>query len=108
MTDAELRAVSAERRIENLYKAIYMSKYVGELFHGYVSSVGQFGVFVMADNTCEGLIPMSELPYGCVFDEKNMCVRSRSVRFRPGDRIRVKVEDVDLSRGKIRFSEWPE
>lgn len=106
-TDREISAVGAERKIENLYKTVYMSGHIGEIFDAYVSSVGQFGVFVMADNTCEGLIPMSELPFGAVFDEKNMCVRYRTLSYRPGDRIRVRLEEADVSRGKIRFSEQP-
>ena len=103
-SDTELRAVSAERRIENLYKALYMQERVGECFDGVISSVTGFGIFVLLDNTCEGLLPMSELPFGSVYDEKNLTVRSREGVWRVGDAVRVTLEEADIVRGKLRFS----
>ena len=103
-TETELRAIAVERRIENLYKTVYMSKYIGEEFDATVSSVTTFGIFAELDNTCEGLIPMSMLPGMFVFDEKNMCIRSGNMFFRVGDRIRIRHEESDIPRGKLRFS----
>ncbi len=103
-TDAELRAVSAERRIEELYKAIYMRGKVGESFSAVVSSVASFGIFAMLDNTCEGLIPLEEMRGYFVYDEKNMCVRSGDASYRVGDRIKVRLEEVDMARCKLRFA----
>ena len=103
-TDAELRALNAERRIENLYKVIYMSGKVGESFDATVSSVTSFGVFAELDNTCEGLIPMSEMPGFFTFDEASLTVRDGSLAFSIGDSVRVKLEEADIVRGKLRFS----
>ena len=103
-TDTEIRAMNAERRIENLYKVIYMSEFVGEDFDASISSVTQFGVFASLDNTCEGLIPLSEMPGFFTFDEKNMSVRGSGLVFRIGDRIRVRLEEADVRSGKLRFS----
>ena len=107
-TEAELRAVSAERRIENLYKTLYMRERVGESFDGTVTSVSSFGLFVELDNTCEGLIPASALAYGTFFDEKNLMMRSAKRVWRIGDRLRVTLEEADVIRGKLRFSEVEE
>jgi ribonuclease R len=85
-----------------------MSRFVGEVFDASVSSVGPFGMFVMLENTCEGLVPMSDMPFGTVFDEKNMSLRSRYSVYRIADRVRVKLEEAALSRGKLRFSEYIE
>lgn len=103
-TEAELRAMSAERRIENLYKVIYMEKFIGDEFVGMVSSVTSFGMFVELENTCEGLIPISELPGMFMFDEKNLSLRSRDVTYRLGDMVKVRLEEADVIRGKLRFS----
>ena len=103
-TEGELRALAAERRIENLYKVIYMESFIGEKFDATVSSVTSFGIFAELDNTCEGLVPISMMPGMFVFDEKNLTVRSRDIVYRIGDRIRVRLEEADMIRGKLRFS----
>ena len=103
-SDAELRAMNAERRIEDLYRVIYMSGYVGECFEGAVSSVASFGMFVRLDNTVEGLVPIGELHGEYFFDEKNMSLVSRGGVFRLGDRVRVCVDECDTVRGNISFT----
>ncbi len=103
-TDGELRAISAERRIENLYKTLYMSEFVGDSFLCEVGSVTSFGLFVVLENTCEGLIPISELPGVFTFDEKNLIIRSSNKIYRIADRLTVRLEEADIIRGKLRFS----
>ena len=103
-TEGELRAVSAERKIEDLYKCIYMSKYLGCEEWGMVSSVTKFGLFVRLENTCEGLIPISELPGEFRYDEKNVTLTSKNKVYRLCDRLKIKVEECDISSARIRFS----
>ena len=103
-TEGELRAVRAERRIEDLYKVIYMSEYIGEIYPATVNSITGFGMFCTLDNTCEGLVPISELPGVFSFDERNLTLRSRDKIYRISDRIYVRVEETDITRGNIRFS----
>lgn len=103
-TDAELRAVSAERRIENIYKAIYMKDKEGAEFSAVVSSVASFGMFVMLENTCEGLVPIEDMPGYFVYDEKNLSMRSGNTCYRVGDALRVRLEESDLVKCKLRFS----
>lgn len=103
-TEGELRALNAERRIEDLYKTVYMSDHLGEELDGVVSSVTSFGLFVLLPNTCEGLVPISEMDSDYTFDEKNITLRSREHTYRLADTVRVRVEECDVTRGKIRFS----
>ena len=103
-TEAELRAISAERRIENLYKVIYMADKVGCEYVGVITSVTSFGFFVELENTCEGLVALEDLPGFFTFDEKTLTVRSRNVSYKIGDIVRVCLEDADVIRGKLRFS----
>ncbi len=103
-TEAELRAVAAERRIDDLYKVLYMKEKVGEGFVGIVTSVTGFGMFVELENTCEGLVPMSRLPDMFIFDDKNLTLRSKNAIFRIGDSVEVVLEEADMIRGKLSFS----
>ena len=103
-TDAEIRAIGAERRIENLYKVIYMMDKIGQEFDAVINSITSFGFFAELDNTCEGLVPISELPGVFTFDEKNVTLRSRRAVYHIADKVRVKLEEADIIRGKLRFS----
>jgi ribonuclease R len=103
-TDGELKAVTAERRIENLYKVIYMQDKIGDSFFGTVSSITAFGAFVTLDNTCEGLIPISELPGFFSFDEGNLTLFGKGTVIRVGTPLTVILEEADMVSGKLRFS----
>ena len=103
-TEGELRAISAERKIEDLYKVIYMADKEGECFDAVVSSITSFGMFCMLENTCEGLVPISELPGVFSFDERNLTMRSSNMTYRIADRIVVRLEEANITRGKLRFS----
>ncbi len=103
-TESEIRALGAERRIENLYKVIYMQKYLGCEFDAVISSVTSFGFFAELSNTCEGLVPISDLVGVFTFDEKNLTLRSRYKTYKLGDVVRVRLEEADIIRGKLRFS----
>ena len=103
-TDGEIRALSAERKIENLYKTIFMKNKVGEEFEAVINSITSFGIFATLENTCEGLIPISELGEGFRYDENSLTVRSADINYRIGDRIKIRVEEADIAKGKIRFS----
>ena len=103
-TEGELRAINAERKIEDLYKVLYMSERVGEEFCAVVSSITQFGMFCMLDNTCEGLVPISEMPCVFTFDERNITLRSRYEVYHVSDELTVRLEEASIIRGKLRFS----
>lgn len=103
-TEGEIRAVSAERRIEDLYKVIYMSEHVGEIFPAVVSSITSFGMFCTLENTCEGLVPISEMPGVFTFDERNITLRSATMIYRIADKLLVRLEEANITRGKLRFS----
>ena len=102
-TDAEIRAMEAERKIENLYKVIYMSRFVGEEFDAVISSVTSFGAFCMLENTCEGLVPISTLPGMFIYDERAVALRSADITLRLGDEVRVRLSEADIIQGKLRF-----
>lgn len=103
-TEGELRAISAERGIEDLYKVLFMQERVGEIFTATVTSITSFGMFCTLDNTCEGLVPISELDGVYTFDERNLTLRSRNKTYRIAERVTVRLEEANVIRGKLRFS----
>lgn len=107
-SEAELRAVAAERQIEDLYMAQYASFRVGEEYGAVISSVCSFGVFARTDKYFEGLIPLSELFSPGVhadFDESSLTLRGRCGKerrtYRLGDRLTVTVARADVTAGQI-------
>jgi ribonuclease R len=106
-TEGELRAVSAERRIENLYKALYMSHFVGEEFDAVISGVTEWGFYAeINENKCEGMIPMRTLQDDYYeFDEANYCIigRRRKRKFTIGDPVRIRITRANLDRKQLDF-----
>ena len=103
-SEGEIRAITAERRIEDMYKVMFMADRIGESFEATISSITSFGMFCTLDNTCEGLIPISELDGVFTFDERNLTLRSRHRTYRIAERITIRLEEANMIRGKLRFS----
>lgn len=102
----ERRAEQAEREVEDMKKAQYMSKYIGEEFEGVVSSLTNFGMFVQLDNTVEGLVHFSNMFDDYYhFDEDNYhIIGERTNRiYRLGDTVKIKVIDANVARRNIDF-----
>ena len=90
---------------KSLVKGGFLSAHIGEEFDARISSVTGFGLFAELENTCEGLIPLLELPGGIwIFDDGTLSVRQGRDLLTVGDRIEVRVEEADIARGKVRFS----
>lgn len=100
--DCEVRAVTAERAIEDLYKALYMSDKIGERFEATVCSVIRFGVFVRLPNLIEGLIP-AVLFDNAVVNEELHTLRAGGKTYTLGSAIAVELIESDISTGKITF-----
>ncbi len=103
-SENELRALYAERGIDDLYKAIYMSDRIGKEYDATISSVASFGIFAKTDKLCEGLIPISTLNGSFYFDESNFTLSSGKKVFRLGDKIRIRVIEADIVSRKVTFS----
>ena len=105
-SEYEKRAVDCEREVDKMKKCEYMLKYQEQAFRGVVSSVTNFGVFIMLENNIEGLVhikAMNDDYY--TYDEKNMLLIGRRNKkiYRLGDEVIVKVSNVDLENYEIDF-----
>lgn len=106
-SDAEIKAMELERSVDDLLKCHYMKDHIGNEYDGIIVSVTNFGMFVMLDNTVEGLIRFADIREDYFnFDETNYCARGeRSGKvYRVGDKLRVEVESVDFSFKEIRLT----
>lgn len=102
-SENELRTVEAEMRIDDLFKAKYMSCHIDETFEGIISSVTSFGFFVELENTCDGLVSVSSLDGFYSYDEKSLTLTCREKVYHLGQSVKVKVNSVDLLAGKTEF-----
>ncbi len=102
-SENELRTLTAERQIEELYKILYLQPMIGKEFEGTVSGITAFGVFVRLDNTCEGLIPLSAFDDYAVFSESTCSLQAGRTVYHLADRIRVRLTDADLDTRKVTF-----
>lgn len=102
----ERRAADAEREVEKLKKAQYMSKHLGEVFDGVISGVTKYGIYVELENTVEGLIHVTDLGDDYyVFDENSYSLIGEMTKnsYKLGQKIRVEVESVDMLLKTIHF-----
>lgn len=102
----EQEAMHAEWDVAEARKAEYMVSRVGEEYEARVSSVARFGLFIALDNTVEGLIPLQALPDYFVYDEEKNILVGRHTRkvWRIGEKLRVRVESVDLQARSVTFA----
>lgn len=98
-------ADTAERAVDDLKKAEYMSKHIGEEFVGICNGVSEFGVFVVLDNTCEGFIPKESLPKdNYVYEPERYRLIGKRNCFQLGNKITVKMESADLVLRRCNFA----
>ena len=103
-SERELLAQRAERDVDDYFKCRFMQKHIGEEFEATISSVTNFGFFVELDNTVEGLVSIASL-YGSnfQFNEKSLVLSNGIVYYHIGDKVKVKLTNVNLEERNIDF-----
>ncbi|MFF5995222.1 ribonuclease R [Lysinibacillus sp. KU-BSD001] len=105
-SERERRAVDAERDVDALKKAQFMSDKIGEEFVGMVSSITNFGIFVELPNTVEGLVHISNMTddYYRFEDRMMVMIGERTGRqFRIGDEVKIRVANVIIEESSVDF-----
>jgi ribonuclease R len=107
LSDRERVAMEAEREILSRYRVRFMKGKTGEEFEGIISGVTAFGFFVeLKDIFVEGLVRVTSLDddYYQYHEKKYSLVGERTHKaFRIGDKVRVRVDRVDVERRHIDF-----
>ena len=105
-SEAERRAVEAERESVKIKQVQYMSEHIGDEFEGTVAGVTNFGMFVEVDELLvEGLVHVREMDdyYTFIQGQFQLKGRRRGNVYQLGDRVRVKVLRVNMERHEIDF-----
>lgn len=105
-SERERNAIEAERKVEDIKKAEYLSAFEGKSFEGIVSGVASSAIFVELPNTVEGVIPLSEMREDYYVYHKDLyCVIGERTkrRINLGDRVMVVVRRVDPKEPRIEF-----
>lgn len=91
-SEQERKAVECERDVDDMKKAEYMEKHIGEKYEGMISGVTKFGFFVELDNTVEGLVHISTLDDDhYVYDEgtRSLIGMRTLKRYTMGQKVKV-------------------
>jgi ribonuclease R len=106
-SDTERRAEAADREVLEWKKVIFMLDKVGEVFHGRVTGVAAFGLFVeLEEHFVQGLVPVASIggDYWKFLDREHRLRGEQTQReFRLGDRVVVEVKEVDEDRRQIEL-----
>ena len=103
-SEQEKNANEAERAIDDYYKMLYISNYIGESFDAVISGVTSFGVFCELNNGVEGLIRIENLPDGSyIFDAQKYTLTNGKNTFRLGNTVKITVVGVDMATRKAEF-----
>lgn len=105
-SDAEIRAMMAERSAESCYMAEYMTQHIGESYDGVVSGVTQHGLFVELENSVEGFVPIESFPEADYrFDGiLSQVDRKTGKKITIGNPLRICVVSADVASGRIDFT----
>ncbi len=102
-SERERRANDAERDVDDLYATMYMSERLGETYEAVVSGVTDFGLFAELPNTIEGFLPIETLADDFEYDEARFMLCGRKTSYALGERLLVRVHDVDFERRRTEF-----
>lgn len=105
-SETEMTAENVERDADDLMKAAYMRRFVGNSFDAVVSGVTGFGIFVELENTVEGLVRYDSMRGDFyLYDEQSGTAKgSRTGReYRIGDSARVTLVRSDVLSRQIDF-----
>jgi len=106
-SEQEKKASDAERASIKYKQVEYMSSRIGKIFSGVISGVTEWGMYTEEIETkCEGLIRIRDLDDYFIFNEKKMELVGQKTKkkYKLGDRVRIKVKNVDLERKTIDYA----
>lgn len=103
----EIKAAEAERSSVKYKQAEYLADKIGHQFDGIISGVSKWGLFVeIQENKCEGMVSVKRMLddfYQLDEDNYQMVGMRHGKVYRLGDRVKIKVRNVDLFRKQMDF-----
>ncbi len=105
-TEREEAATEAEREAVRYLMCLCMEKHIGETFPATISSVTEFGFFVMLPNLAEGLVHVKDLGDDYyIFDGNSLSLTGKhsGTIYRLGQSVSVRLVRVDSTLSRIDF-----
>lgn len=104
INDTEITSVECEREVVKACMVEYMADKVGNIYEGTIAVALKFGIFVQLENMVEGLVHISNLEEGIVYDESNqVLIKKDNTFYRMGQKVNVKVIGADIKKRTIDF-----
>ncbi len=106
-SNRERTAIEAERESKDLKMVEYMEERLGMEFPAIISNITPFGMFVMLENTIEGLVHISSMTddYYHFIDKQYSLIGERTKKeYKIGDKVRILVNRVNKEEKNIDFS----
>ena len=104
-SEKERRADEAERELLQWKKVRFMADKVGDQYHGHITGVAPFGLFVeLIEHYVEGLVHISSMAddyYRFVEQQHTLQGENTKRIYRLGDRVQVQVVRVDMERRQV-------
>jgi ribonuclease R len=104
-SERERRADEAERELLQWKKVRFMADKVGDEFHGYITGVAPYGLFIeLIEHFVEGLVHISSMAddYYRFVEQQHMLRGENTKRvYRLGDKVLVQVVRVDMERRQL-------
>ncbi len=104
-SEKEKNATEAERAVDDYYKLLYISGFVGEEFDAVISGVTGFGLFAELANGIEGIIRIETLNSGkrLKYDEKSYTLSDGRKSYKLGTSVKIKVVGVNMGDRRAEF-----
>lgn len=105
-SEKERSSIECEREVDDMKKAEYMMKHIGEEYTGIISSVMSFGIFVELPNLVEGLVRVDDMRDDhYIFEEaKYALIGVKNKKgYRLGDTIRIRVKNANKEAKTVDF-----
>ncbi|ATZ16788.1 ribonuclease R [Williamsoniiplasma luminosum] len=104
INETEITSVDCEREVVKVCMVEYLSDKVGRVFDGTISIALKFGFFVQLENMVEGLVHISTLGDGLVYDEKlQTLTKPDNTFYRMGQKVKIKLVGADIKKRTIDF-----
>ena len=102
----ERDSVECEREVDDMKKAEYMEKHIGEVYDGMISSIMSFGMFVELPNLVEGLVRLDDLTDDhYTYDESTISLIGKKNKrgYHLGDNVKVIVKAANKEAKTVDF-----
>lgn len=102
----ERQSVECEREVDDMKKAEYMEKHIGEEYEGIINTITNFGMFVELKNLIEGLVRIDSFKNEYyVYNERTFSLVSENNKrgYRLGDKVKVRVIAASKETRNIDF-----